>query len=42
MISQTFSGAGEEFGLFLETSFGDSFVIEPKFAITSRLNIIWI
>ena len=35
MISQTFSGAGEEFGLFLETSFGDSFVIEPKFAITS-------
>ena len=35
MISQVFSGAGEEFGLFLESSFGNSFVIEPKIAITS-------
>ncbi|MGY8919224.1 MAG: hypothetical protein ACKVJ4_02530 [Flavobacteriales bacterium] len=29
------SSAGEEFGLFLETSFGDNFILSPKFAITS-------
>ena len=35
MISQTYSASGEEFGLFLESSFGKSFVVQPKLAITS-------
>ena len=35
LISQTYTESGEEFGLFLETSFGNSFLIEPTFAITS-------
>jgi len=35
LISQTYTESGEEFGIFLETSFGDSFLVEPKFAITS-------
>ena len=35
LISQTYTENGEEFGLFLETSFGNSFLIEPTFAITS-------
>ena len=35
LISETYTESGEEFGIFLETSFGDSFLVEPKFAITS-------
>ena len=35
LTSQIFTENGEEFGLFLETRFGNSFVIEPKLAITS-------
>lgn len=35
LISDTYTESGEEFGIFLETSFGNSFLVEPKFAITS-------
>ena len=35
LISQTYTESGEEFGLFLETSFGNSFLVEPTLAITS-------
>ena len=35
LISQTYTENGEEFGLFLETSFGNSFLVEPTLAITS-------
>jgi len=35
MISQLFSKSGEEFGLFLETSFGDTFAVKPQFSVTS-------
>ena len=35
LISQTYTESGEEFGLFLETSFGNSFLVEPTLAVTS-------
>ena len=35
LTSQIFTENGEEFGLFLEARIGNSFVIEPKLAITS-------
>ena len=35
LISETYTESGEEFGIFLETSFGNSFLVEPKFAVTS-------
>ena len=34
-LSQTFSNTGREFGLFIESKFGDNFGIAPMFAITS-------
>jgi len=34
-LSQYFSNTGREFGLFVETKFGKSFIIAPKFALTS-------
>ena len=35
ILSQTYTENGEEFGLFFETSFGNQFVINPTFAVTS-------
>ena len=36
LLSQNHTaGAGEEFGLFIETTFGEKFILSPKFAITS-------
>jgi len=35
MLSQTFSNTGREFGLFLETKFGDRIGIVPMLAVTS-------
>ena len=36
LLSQNHTGSdGEEFGLFIETSFGEKFIFSPKFAITS-------
>ena len=35
LISRTYTENGEEFGLFFETSFGNSIVFKPTFAITS-------
>ena len=35
LLSQNYTQSGEEFGIFIESSFGNSFVIEPKLAITS-------
>ena len=35
MISQRFTENGEEFGLFLESSFGNAFKIKPTLAVTS-------
>lgn len=34
-LSQTFSNTGREFGVFVETKFGDKFGIAPMFALTS-------
>lgn len=34
-LSQTFSNTGREFGLFIESKFGESFGIAPSIAITS-------
>lgn len=34
-LSHTFSKTGREFGLFLESKFGDKFGFAPKFALTS-------
>lgn len=35
LLSQTFSNTGREFGLFLESKFGNKFGFAPKFALTS-------
>ena len=35
LLSQAFSGNGREFGLFVEGKIGTSFIVLPKFAITS-------
>ncbi len=35
MLSETFSGSGEEFGVFFETSFGNQFLVKPTLAVTS-------
>ena len=35
ILSQTYTENGEEFGLFLETSFGKSIIFKPTLAITS-------
>lgn len=35
LLSQTFSKTGREFGLFLESKFGNKFGFAPKFAVTS-------
>tara|TARA_Y100000746_G_scaffold225693_1_gene229767 strand:- start:25171 stop:26406 length:1236 start_codon:yes stop_codon:yes gene_type:complete len=35
LLSQNYTENGEEFGVFVESSFGDKFVIEPKLAVTS-------
>ncbi len=35
LLSNTFSNTGREFGLFLESKFGNKFGFAPKFAITS-------
>lgn len=35
LLSQTFSNTGREFGLFVESRFGEKFGIAPSFAITS-------
>lgn len=35
LLSQTFSNTGREFGLFLESKFGNKFGFAPKFAVTS-------
>ena len=35
ILSQTYTENGEEFGLFFETSFGNQFVVNPNFAVTS-------
>jgi hypothetical protein len=35
LLSQTFSRTGREFGLFVESKFGNNFGIAPMFAITS-------
>ena len=35
ILSRTYTDDGEEFGLFFETSFGESFIFKPTFAITS-------
>lgn len=35
LLSQTFSRTGREFGLFLESKFGNKFGFAPKFALTS-------
>lgn len=35
ILSQTFSKTGREFGLFLESKFGNTFGFAPKFALTS-------
>ena len=36
LLSQNHTGSdGEEFGLFIETTFGEKFILSPKFAITS-------
>ncbi len=35
LLSQNYTQSGEEFGIFIESSFGDKFIIEPKLAVTS-------
>lgn len=35
LLSQSFSNTGREFGLFIETRFGEQFGIAPSFALTS-------
>ena len=35
LLGQNYTQSSEEFGLFVESSFGEKFVVEPKLALTS-------